>query len=98
MNTEDIIARVSTEIGVPADQIWEALVTPRIIKQYMFGTDVESDFRPGSKITWKGEWEGKPYEDKGEIIEVRRNQLLRFTHFSPTTGEKDIPENYHYVT
>ncbi len=98
MNTEDIIARVSTTIDAPKDKVWEALVTPKIIKQYFFGTDVTSDFRVGSKITWKGEWEGKPYEDKGEIREAVPGELLQFSHLSPSSGEKDIPENYRIVT
>lgn len=98
MNTEDIIARVSTNIDAPAHKVWEALVTPKIIKQYMFGTDVVSDFKVGSKISWKGEYEGKKYEDKGEIREVQKDALLQYSHFSPLSGEKDSPENYHVVT
>jgi len=98
MNTEDIIARVSTTIDAPATKVWEALVNPKIIKQYMFGTEVHSTFDIGSPITWKGEWEGKRYEDKGEIREFQPHRLLQYSHFSPLTGEKDIPENYHVVT
>ena len=40
---------------------------PGAIRQYMFGTTVESEWRPGSPIVWKGEWQGRAYEDKGEI-------------------------------
>jgi uncharacterized protein YndB with AHSA1/START domain len=98
MNTEDIIARVSTTIDAPASKVWEALVTPEIIRQYMFGTTVRSDFRIGSPIMWSGEWQGKRYEDKGEIREFQPHRLLQYSHFSPLTGEKDIPENYHIVT
>ena len=98
MNTEDIIARVSTSIDSPASKVWDALTNPKIIKQYMFGTDVVSDFKPGSKILWKGEWEGKRYEDKGEIRAIKPNELLQYSHYSPLAGEKDIPENYHIVT
>ena len=98
MNTEDIIARVSTGINAPANKVWDALTNPKIIKQYMFGTEVKSDFRVGSPITWKGEWEGKKYEDKGRIREALTDRLLQYSHFSPLTGEKDIPENYHIVT
>lgn len=98
MNTEDIIARVSITIDAPKEKVWEALITPKIIKRYMFGTDVVSDFEEGSKIVWKGRWEGKLYEDKGEILEVSPNRRLQYTHFSPLTGQKDIPENYHTVT
>jgi uncharacterized protein YndB with AHSA1/START domain len=98
MNTEDIIARVSVIVDAPKEKVWEALVTPQIIKQYFFGTEVRSDFKVGSPITWKGEWEGKSYEDKGEIREVNKDQLLQFTHLSPSSGEKDLPENYRIVT
>lgn len=98
MNAEDIIARVSTTIDASKDKVWEALVTPKIIKQYFFGTDVISDFKVGSKITWKGEWEGKTYEDKGEIRDVQPGSVLQFSHISPSSGEQDVPENYHIVT
>ncbi|HET7138770.1 MAG TPA: SRPBCC domain-containing protein, partial [Arthrobacter sp.] len=47
---------------------------------------------------WRGEWEGKPYEDKGEILEVSPGRKLVHTHFSPLGGEEDKPENYHTLT
>ena len=34
-------------------------------------------------------------QDKGEILEIVEDQRLRMTHFSPLTGEDDVPENYH---
>ena len=32
------------------------------------------------------------------ILEARPNELLRSTHFSPLSGQPDIPENYHTIT
>lgn len=64
----------------------------------MFGTEVTSDWKPGSSITWKGEWEGRPYQDKGVIVRALPQQELEYTHFSPMTGLPDKPENYHTVT
>jgi uncharacterized protein YndB with AHSA1/START domain len=64
----------------------------------MFGTNVISDWTEGSKIVWKGEWKGKPYEDKGKILKVIPLERLQYTHFSPSTGLEDTPENYHTVT
>ena len=92
------IATASTTINAPADKVWDALVNPAKIKQYMFGTTVTSDFKEGSPITWKGEFKGKAYEDKGEIRHVERPRLLEYTHYSPTSGQTDTPENYHTVT
>ncbi len=45
-----------------------------------------------------GDYEGKPYQDKGEILEVDPGRLLKLTHWSPLTGQPDVPENYHTLT
>lgn len=95
---ESRVAVATVTVDAPRERVWKALVTPSQIKTYMFGTTVESDFRPDSPITWKGEWKGKPYEDKGKILDARPGELLRYTHFSPLAGLPDKPENYHVVT
>jgi uncharacterized protein YndB with AHSA1/START domain len=61
----------------------------------MFGSQVVSDWREGSAIVWKGEYEGRKYEDKGEILEIEPERRLALTHFSPLSGMEDTPENYH---
>jgi len=48
-------------------------------------------------VTWQGEFEGRAYQDKGEIIAFEPRQRLEVTHFSPLTGQEDRPENYHRV-
>ena len=35
----------------------------------MFGTEVHTDWSIGGPIRWRGEWEGKAYEDKGQVLE-----------------------------
>jgi uncharacterized protein YndB with AHSA1/START domain len=92
------VAKASTSIDAPAAKVWDALVNPASIKQYMFGTDVTSDFTLGSAIRWTGEWEGRAYEDKGEILRSEPERLLEYSHFSPLAGLPDSPENYHTVT
>ena len=77
-----LIAKASTTIQAPVAKVWGALVNPATIKQYMFGTNVVSDWKKGSPITWKGEWEGKKYEDKGVILDVQPQRKLAYTHFS----------------
>jgi len=92
------IAKASATINAPVSKVWQALVNPEIIKQYLFDTDVISDWKVGSPITYKGEWEGKPFEDKGEILSIEPGKLLQSTHWSPLSGVPDSPENYHTVT
>lgn len=98
MSKEGIIARASATVNAPVKKVWHALVTPEEIKQYFFGTDVVSEWREGSPIVWKGEWQGKAYEDKGVILKFEPERRLRYTHFSPLSGVPDVPENYHTVT
>ncbi|MBI5358292.1 SRPBCC domain-containing protein [Candidatus Amesbacteria bacterium] len=93
-----LIAKSSTIIKAPVAKVWDALTNPKMIKQYMFGTNAVSDWKVGSSIVWKGEWQGKSYEDKGKILKFEEERILQYSHFSPLSGIPDVPENYHTVT
>jgi len=93
-----ITATADVDIEAPAGRVWRALTDPEEISQYFFGTKVDTDWKPGSRIVWQGEWEGKKYEDKGEVLEVEPERLLSMTHYSPMTGQPDVPESYHTLT
>ena len=97
-NDQELIANASITIDAPVAKVWEALVNPDMIKQYMFGTNVVTDWKEGSPIVWKGEWQGKAYEDKGTILKIDQERVLQYSHFSPLSGQPDVPENYHTVT
>ncbi len=92
-----IVAKASIEVDAAPSVVWDALVNPETIKRYMFGAQVVSDWKEGSSIVWKGEWKGKPYEDKGKILKIQPRRELEYTHFSPLAGAPDLPENYHTV-
>jgi uncharacterized protein YndB with AHSA1/START domain len=94
----NVIAKAEIDVAAPVASVWKALTDPGIIAKYFFGSQVHTDWQPGSPIVWQGEYEGKQYEDKGEILEVEQNRLLRMTHFSPMAGLPDEPENYHTLT
>jgi len=98
LNNEKLIAKVSTTTYVPVAKVWDTLMSPVAIKKFMFGTDAISEWKEGSSIVWKGMWEGKPYEDKGVILKIEPQRVLQYTHFSPLSGDTDIPENYHTLT
>jgi hypothetical protein len=46
----------------------------------MFGTEVTSQWREGSAITWRGEWQGRAYEDKGVILQFKPGRTLQYSH------------------
>jgi uncharacterized protein YndB with AHSA1/START domain len=95
---KNYVARATATIDAPASKVWKALTDPALIKQYFFGVDVVSDWKVGSSIIYKGEWEGKAFEDKGRILQVEPEKLLVSTHWSPLSGVPDSPENYHTVS
>jgi len=88
----------SVTIDAPKGEVWDALTNPAKVKQYLHGTEMSTDWREGSPIFWRGEWKGKPYEDKGKVLEVKAQRLIKYTHWSPLGGSEDKPENYHTVT
>jgi len=90
-------AQATTTINASASKVWEALTQPALIKQYLFGTDVTTDWQVGSPITYQGQWEGKPYEDKGKILQIEPEQLLVSTFWSSLSGVPDTPQNYKTV-
>src|SRR5258708_3386518 len=79
-------------------EVWNALTDPDKVKQYLHGTEMSTDWKEGGPIVWRGEWKGRSYEDKGTVVAVQRERLLRYTHWSPMGGSEDKPENYHTVT
>lgn len=70
------VATARTTIHAPALKVWEAITKPELIKQYLFDTDVINDWQVGRPITYKGEWQGKPFEDKGKILQMEPGKSL----------------------
>lgn len=94
----NITGRVELEINAPVEKVWEALTKPEIIKQYFFGTNTFTDWKMGSPIIFRGEWEGKTYEDKGTILEVDKYKMIKYDYWSSMSGIEDKPENYVIIT
>jgi len=95
-NNTTAIVRIN--INAPVAKIWEALTNPEIIKQYFFGTQTITDWKPGSPIIFEGEWQGKKYRDKGRILEVEDQKLIKYNYWSSMSGIEDKPENYVILT
>ena len=69
-----------------------------MIKQYLFGTNVVTNWKVGSTILYRGVWQGKPYEDKGKILQLIPEKRFQSTFWSSLAGKEDKPENYNTVT
>jgi uncharacterized protein YndB with AHSA1/START domain len=96
--SENYVATSTALITAKPERIWSVITDPAATKEFMFGTEVVTDWTVGGPIRWHGIWKGKDYEDKGEILEFDPCRRLVTTHFSPLTGQDDVPENYHTLT
>jgi uncharacterized protein YndB with AHSA1/START domain len=92
------IAEASILIDAKPEKVWKALTDPDLIKRYLYGTEADSDWKVGSPITYKGVWEGRPYEDKGRILEIEPGRLFKSSYWSAFSSLPDSPENYNTVT
>jgi uncharacterized protein YndB with AHSA1/START domain len=93
-----LTAEVSISINAKAAKVWEALTTPELIKKYLMGTNVTSEWKEGSSITYEGEYGEKTYSDKGVIKKIDKEKILQSTYWSSMGGKEDRPENYNLVT
>jgi uncharacterized protein YndB with AHSA1/START domain len=95
--SKSFLAKTTININASVSQVWDALTKPDLIKQYLFGTEVTTNWKVGSPITYKGVWEGKAYEDKGKVLQNEPGKLLVSTFWSSLSGKPDVPENYQTV-
>ena len=84
-------ASAHVDIAAPPETVWTAMTDPDKVAKYMMGSRVETDWLPGSAITWSGEWEGRPYKDKGRVLVAEPGRRLEVTHYSPLSGDDDVP-------
>jgi uncharacterized protein YndB with AHSA1/START domain len=92
--------KLTTEIKfkAPATKVWQGLTDPAMVKEYFFGTNLESTWRVGEPIKFSGEWDGNKYEDKGVILEIDPGKFLKYNYWSSMGGTEDKPENYANIT
>jgi len=93
-----LIAKSGIQINNTVAETWKALVDPEIVEKYMLGSQQLSDWRKGSSIKWKKDFNGRKFEDKGEILEITPQKRLKYTHYSPASDRPDAPENYQTVS
>ena len=94
---KDFTAKAEIVIYAPINQIWESFHDSEVIKKFMFGSEVITDWKKGSTIIWRGKWQGRDFVDKGEILEHKKRDLIKFTYYSSFSGKEDLPENYNII-
>ena len=88
----------SIDLKVSIDKVWFALTDKEMIKQYFWGTEINSDWKEGSPISYSGTWEGTAYEDKGFILKIEKNKTLKHSYWSSFWGTEFNPDDVSIIT
>jgi uncharacterized protein YndB with AHSA1/START domain len=98
--SQPLIVKNSITIHAPAAKVWNALTNPAETKKYMFGCEALSDWKEGSPLIWKGNFNGvEVVAVKGTVLKIRPGSYLEYTVIDPNNPKiPDLPENYLTVT
>jgi uncharacterized protein YndB with AHSA1/START domain len=89
----ELLIRKSIDVSAPIEILWKILTDSEFIRQYMFGCNAETDWKPGSTLLWRGAADGVVYV-KGHVIGFEPARALEYTIFDPNSKLTDIPSNY----
>jgi uncharacterized protein YndB with AHSA1/START domain len=94
----DLTSTNEITIDAPIDEVWTAITTPDLIKRWFLGVDTETTWEVGAPIVHRGQYQGKPYEDRGVVVRFEPPHVLVHTHWSEVSGHPDAPEHQQQVT
>ncbi|RYG31784.1 MAG: SRPBCC domain-containing protein [Chitinophagaceae bacterium] len=87
----------SVTIYASPSRVWDTLTNPSKIVQYL-GSHVNTDWAEGSPIIWEGDMQGTKFTNKGQVLESKEHELLKFTYWSGMGGDPDVPHNYSEIS
>ena len=85
-------------INASKQRVWDALTKPELVKQWQYGSDLITNWEPGSSIRFSTEWQGKLFEQWGTVLEMQPNELIQYNLFAPRPDLEDKPENYFIIS
>src|SRR4030095_8124357 len=96
---QELIVNKTVRVNADISKVWNAFTDPEKTKEFMFTARVESDWKVGSPILWKGTKDDKEIVFvKGNILNIEPGMVLQYTAFGPNGKLKDTLENYTRVT
>ena len=78
--------------------VWQALTDSALVKKYLFGSAIESNWEIGGSIIFYVENDGVRTDAVyGKIEQLETNSLFRHTLYPSNADYPNIPENHLYV-
>jgi uncharacterized protein YndB with AHSA1/START domain len=86
------------KINASTQKVWDTITKPELVKLWQYGSDLLTTWEIGSDIKFRTEWEGKVFEQWGKVLEMRPNELVKYSLYAPRPDLEDKPENYFIMT
>ena len=93
----DRAVKKSIIINAHAADVWKNLTDPESIRKFLFCAETRTDWKVGHPIEFSGNWKGRDYQGKGEIVQFEKEKKLEHTYYSNLSEKPDEPENYCHV-
>ena len=94
------VHKAEINIQAPPQKVFEALTQPNFVKLWQYGRVLDTDWQVGSKIHFRSEAQGsfEVLEQYGTVLDVKPNELIKYSLYTPQTGTDDTPEHYNITT
>jgi uncharacterized protein YndB with AHSA1/START domain len=86
------------KINASLQKVWDTITKPELVKLWQYGSDLITSWEVGSDIKFRTEWEDKVFEQWGKVLQIKRNELVKYSLFAPRPGLEDKPENYFIMS
>lgn len=92
MSTRPAVTTTTT-IAAPPERVWAVLTEPGLVRGWLSddGLRIDTTWRIGEPVVIAGPWHGRDYRAGGTLLAFDPPRELRYTNWSPLSGEPDEP-------
>ena len=94
------MAKHTAKISIRAhpSRVWEGLTNPVLVKQWQWGSVLDTDWQVGRDIRFHSDWFGEVYDMQGKVLEVVPYELIRYSILVPGSGNEGTRDNCAIMT
>ena len=86
------------ELAARRERVFAALTEPELVRDWQYGSALETDWAPGSPVRFTSEWQGRVFAQWGTVLAFEPPGLVAYTLFAPRDGFEDRPEHRFTMT
>jgi len=90
------VSKVS--VNAAMGTVWKVVTEPVHVRQWQYGSVLDTDWSIGGSIRFTTEWDGQTFEQWGTVLSVDAPNKLSYSLFAPRPDLEDRDENYFTMT